>query len=295
MIRAKQGPYCSVCPLYRSGVPVYDAAPNSNEWSGVALVGEMPGMNEVREKQPFVGMSGELLKAWCSMLGVKREDFYITNAQRCGLPGGRKLPKKETEIAVDCCSHVLFGNLDEIRPKVVVALGGIPWKALSGIDTIVPYRGCVLDRESEDDYYVMATFHPAYVLRVPTVADVVGTDLEKAIQLAKGEVQYWVPEILPATFENVMKLLDDAFAVHGPLTIDVETDSVDALEANLKTIGLSFDGRGLSVPFPPIANYYTHEQLAAIKNRLREYLTDERMQAVFHNMAYDVPVLERCL
>lgn len=299
-LQPKNGPRCHECPLYQRGVVVHDIYPSTDKWSKVAFVGEMPGQNEVRQQAPFVGMSGKLLDTYLGQLNQDRHKIFVTNAQRCGLAGGAKLGKKEAPLAVECCLELLYHNLEVLRPEVVVAMGAVPWSAFSGIQKIVPYRGCVLDKEHDDDFYVMATFHPAYILRQPLMTDVVGDDLEKAFKLARGELEYYKPNILPATFENVMTMLDQAHKIGGPLTIDVETDSKDALTANLKTVGLTFKGQGISTPLypyqaPGIPNFYTPSEQQQIEDKLRAILSDPEMEVVFHNLAYDVPVLERCL
>jgi len=61
-IESKEAETCLNCPLYEDGIVIYDEIPVPVGWSGLSLIGEMPGRLEVREKSVFVGASGKLLR-----------------------------------------------------------------------------------------------------------------------------------------------------------------------------------------------------------------------------------------
>jgi uracil-DNA glycosylase family 4 len=302
MIQPKHGPHCAACPLYEQGIPVSDALPLSDEWSGLTICGEMPGSNEVRERVCFVGQSGKLLLSVLRSIGLEREQVHFTNAQRCGLQQGKKLDDKAALVATECCREVLFPNLLEVGSRCVVAAGAVAWYAFTGLAKILAYRGATLPPTDLDPYWLVATVHPAYILRdsgVNHMIDILGADVTKAMRLARGTPDDLAslagPKVLPATFENVMWLLTDAHEAKGPAAIDIETDGIDIMTANLTTIGVSFRGQAVSIPFPAVARYYTAQKFDWILNKLRSMLSDPEMSLIFQNLNYDVPVLERCL
>jgi uracil-DNA glycosylase family 4 len=102
------------------------------------LVGEGPGYNEIIQKAPFVGRSGQLLSALLKAAGIDRDDCYVANATAC-LP-----PKEDTTGAeagslmesfagsVQRCLPRLEFEIAQVRPRVIVGLGNAALTALAG-------------------------------------------------------------------------------------------------------------------------------------------------------------------
>ena len=128
--------------------------------SGLVFVGEGPGAKEDETGRPFVGRAGELLTASLrDVLGLSRAETYICNIVKCRPPKNRQ--PEEDEIAQ--CLNYLNRQLELLNPKVIVTLGNVPKKALTGNETgITRIRGRWL---SWRGIPVMPTFHPAYLLR----------------------------------------------------------------------------------------------------------------------------------
>jgi DNA polymerase len=135
------------------------------------LIGEAPGRDEDRHGLPFVGRSGQLLDKMLAAIGRDRKSMspessvYITNILPWRPPGNRN-PSPE-EIAL--CLPFLERHIALVKPKVLVALGGVSAKQL--LDTsvgIMKLRGRwgALDIDGAH-IPCMPTFHPAYLLRQP--------------------------------------------------------------------------------------------------------------------------------
>lgn len=81
---------CDQCPLNGQRV----IPPEGNADAVLALIGETPGMNEVKMGRPFVGASGQKLEALLYHVGLKRHQVFISNVILCRpeVPGleGRK-------------------------------------------------------------------------------------------------------------------------------------------------------------------------------------------------------------
>ncbi|MFH1841581.1 MAG: hypothetical protein ABIF77_00100, partial [bacterium] len=87
-VHPKKGRLCPRCPLFIKGIAVGDRMPPEVGWTGLSIIGEMPGKTEVLEGHVFVGESGRHLDAvrkWQQL-----PDAHVTNAIRCGLPRGMK-------------------------------------------------------------------------------------------------------------------------------------------------------------------------------------------------------------
>lgn len=135
--------------------------------AGLMLVGEGPGDTEDRTGLPFVGRSGELLEKMLGAIGLAREDVYICNTVKCrptspsprGPANRAPLPEEMAN-----CRPYLDEQIDIIRPRVILALGAPAAKSFLGKDFQISkqrgrwYRGPL-------DIPLMATFHPAYLLR----------------------------------------------------------------------------------------------------------------------------------
>ncbi len=126
------------------------------------FVGEGPGADEDAQGEPFVGRAGQKLNEMIRAIGLKREQVYIANVVKCRPPGNRA-PEPE-EVAT--CSPFLFAQIEAIRPRVIVALGGPASQTLLGTRAgITQIRG---QWGSFRGIPVMPTFHPAYLLRAYT-------------------------------------------------------------------------------------------------------------------------------
>ena len=146
-----------------------------NPRAELVFIGEGPGAEEDAQGLPFVGRAGQLLTQMIQAMGLKREDVYICNIIKCRPPENRT-PEKD-EIAT--CSPFLLRQLDAIRPKVICCLGNVAFQTLLGTTVgISKVRGQFMDYRGAK---LMATFHPAYLLRNPNAKGEVWTDLKKII------------------------------------------------------------------------------------------------------------------
>lgn len=162
---------CTRCPLWEGRTKIVHSEGNPN--SDLVFVGEAPGANEDAEARPFVGKAGQLLNKIIEAIGLKREDVFIGNINRCRPPGNRTptLPEAHT------CRPFLLREIAVIRPKIIVVLGNTATQNL--LDTKI---GITKLRGEFQNYYgvkVMPTFHPAYLLRDPTKKRETWEDMKK--------------------------------------------------------------------------------------------------------------------
>lgn len=128
------------------------------------LVGEAPGADEDRSGIPFVGRSGHLLDKMLKAIGIGRDECFVTNVLPWRPPGNRT--PTEGEIAV--CLPFLRRQIELVKPKAIMVLGGSAANALlDNGEPISKLRGKWLEYKLSDGSRipVLASFHPAYLLR----------------------------------------------------------------------------------------------------------------------------------
>jgi uracil-DNA glycosylase family 4 len=162
---------CRRCKLWNGRRNIVYGTGNPN--AELMFVGEAPGADEDEQGLPFVGRAGQLLTRIIEAIEMQREQVYICNILKCRPPGNRN-PESD-EIAA--CEPFLLRQLAAVQPKVICALGTFgaqvllrtkePISRLRG--QFIEYRGIKL----------MATYHPAYLLRNPNEKRKVWEDVQK--------------------------------------------------------------------------------------------------------------------
>jgi uracil-DNA glycosylase len=164
---------CTRCRLHKARTNIVFGVGNPK--AELVFVGEGPGHDEDMQGEPFVGRAGKLLTQMIEAMSLRREDVYICNVVKCRPPENR-LPEKD-EIAT--CSPFLLRQLDVIRPKVICCLGACAAQTLLETNQgISRYRGEWFDFRGAK---MIATYHPAYLLRNPNAKPEVWKDLQKVM------------------------------------------------------------------------------------------------------------------
>jgi uracil-DNA glycosylase family 4 len=172
---------CTRCKLHktRNKIVFGDGSPKAQ----LVFVGEGPGHDEDIQGLPFVGRAGKLLTQMIEAMGLQRQDVYICNVVKCRPPENR-LPEKDE---ITPCSPFLMRQLDAINPKVIVALGACAAQTLLETNRgISQFRGQWLEFRGRK---LMATYHPAYLLRNPSAKSEVWKDLQKVMAVLGLEVK----------------------------------------------------------------------------------------------------------
>ena len=164
---------CTRCKLHkaRNKIVFGDGNPNAE----LVFVGEGPGADEDAQGLPFVGRAGTLLTQMIEAMGLQRKEVYICNVVKCRPPENRT-PEPDEVLT---CSPFLLRQIDVIKPKVIVCLGAVAAKTL--LETtrgISHFRG---EWQDWRGHKLMATYHPAYLLRNPPAKADVWKDLQKVM------------------------------------------------------------------------------------------------------------------
>jgi uracil-DNA glycosylase len=166
---------CKRCRLHQSRTKLVfgDGSPAAR----LLFVGEAPGYDEDRRGLPFVGRAGQLLDKMIQAMGMRRSEVYICNVVKCRPPQNRNPQADE----VEACSPFLFRQIEAIRPKVICLLGSYAAQTLlqTGL-SISQLRG---KQRHWHGIPVVATFHPAYLLRNPAQKASTWLDLIRVMEL----------------------------------------------------------------------------------------------------------------
>ncbi len=176
---------CTRCKLHstRNKIVFGDGNPKAE----LVFVGEGPGHDEDVQGLPFVGRAGKLLTQMIEAMGLQRRDVYICNVVKCRPPENR-LPERDE---ISTCSPFLLRQIDVIAPKVIVCLGACAAQTLLETNRgISHFRGQWLEFRGRR---LLATYHPAYLLRNPNAKSEVWKDLQKVMAVLGLEVKKGKP------------------------------------------------------------------------------------------------------
>ena len=162
---ARQVSVCTRCDLAMTRTNTVFAS--GDPYSPLMLVGEGPGENEDATGLPFVGRAGKLLDDILAAVDLTRDNVYLTNTVKCRAAveeGGRMKNRQPKTSEIRACNPYLQGQMEAVKPAIVLCLGGPAAKTLIDKDfKITKDRGKWYDLPGGAK--AMATFHPAYVLR----------------------------------------------------------------------------------------------------------------------------------
>lgn len=148
--------------------------------ASLMIIGEAPGYDEDLVGEPFIGQCGQLLTKLLTAAGISREDAYITNTVKCRPPGN----SKPSPAYIAACKPWLWGEIQEVSPKVILPLGKVPTQLLLKLKASFK-MGDVIGKEHAVTYteaVIMPWYHPSYLLRQGKTADKDTIDFFKKIK-----------------------------------------------------------------------------------------------------------------
>lgn len=162
---------CTLCDLHKSRTrTVFGVGRRDAE---LLIIGEAPGADEDRQGEPFVGRAGQLLNAMLRAIGLARNDVFIANILKCRPPDNRD----PSPVEAASCTPYLERQIELIAPRAVLAVGRIAAQHLLQSDQAIGrLRGQALSFGPRQ-IPIVATYHPAYLLRSPQAKSKAWQDL----------------------------------------------------------------------------------------------------------------------
>lgn len=206
----------------------------------IAIVGEAFGAQEEIHQKPFMGAAGKLLTDCLTSAGIPRESCFITNVFHQRPPNNDVLyffgskkesasdlpayrPGKYLKADFRSIPEALFSELAIVNPNITIALGATALWALTGQNKISNWRGVAM--LSQGNRKVLASYHPAAVLRQWELRPILIADLMKANRESITKELY-VPKrrvCLAESIEDILSFVENYIKADTTLAFDIET------------------------------------------------------------------------
>ncbi len=148
---------CRRCDLHKQRKNCVIGRGNVN--ARVMFIGEGPGEQEDLQGLPFVGPAGQLLDLLLDALSFPKDSYYIANIVKCRPP----LNRVPTDEEAEQCLPFLRRQVILVKPRIIVCLGATAMKYVIDREARITHiRGQWIERKG---YWMIATFHPAALLR----------------------------------------------------------------------------------------------------------------------------------
>tara|TARA_B100000029_G_C17316433_1_gene866400 strand:- start:85 stop:789 length:705 start_codon:yes stop_codon:yes gene_type:complete len=162
------------CDLKKNATNLVFGDGNIN--SKIMIIGEGPGAQEDELGKPFVGRAGKLLDKMLAAIKLDRTKVYISNVVNYRPPANRK----PTDIEIERYLPYLKNHIEIINPKILVLLGSTALNSLIGNQVVISKaRGKWVNKEiGSIKLWVIASFHPAFLMRQPEQKKLAWIDLK---------------------------------------------------------------------------------------------------------------------
>lgn len=269
----------------------------------LVIVGESPGTDELVSQKPFTGPSGRILQAQLDKLGLKPEDYWITNAMQCIPVKVDDAKKNQTHMAnaVRVCNNRLMAEIGAAPRKVILAAGNAAlWSVTGQTDTKITQVRGRLYKSQHADVGVMGTVHPAFLLRGGAgYTQKFKEDIEYAVNLSKGgvpkqwvEPKYWICETEDDIRDVRRRLHEDCHEYQElhpgipkfnqtPVGCDIETAGFNHRHDDILCYGISANPHKV----------YIIPEVLVLSLASKELLEDEDFHWIGHNWKFDVKFL----
>jgi uracil-DNA glycosylase family 4 len=170
------------CGACKPGMPVvFGVGPAHAE---LMLIGEGPGIDDIKSQMPFQGQAGVLLARMLAAIDVARPECYICNVIKCVPPGERNFSVEE----IEGCRPFLLRQVLAVNPRLIVAFGALAAQTLlRSKKTISELRGRQYTlRLNDREFALIPIFNPAYLLRVAEKKREAWEDLKMVREFLRG-------------------------------------------------------------------------------------------------------------
>ncbi len=151
---------CKLCDLHKTRNNIVWIRGTSDKDVDIVLIGEAPGKDEDLSGRPFVGRAGKVLDKWIEE--AELTNYAIVNIVKCRPPENRVPSKAE----IRACFPHLIRQLQELKPKLIIALGRTAMSILINRTEVLPNVGKIFQSRYGN---VMVFPHPSFVLRGNTI------------------------------------------------------------------------------------------------------------------------------
>lgn len=258
-------PKCGACGLFKTCRNPYMPVTGKGK-KGILLIGEAPGETEDDENRQFAGKAGERLRKTLRRFDIDmRDDCWLTNALIC------RPPKNATpdDNKIDYCRPNLRKTIDDLRPTVIIPLGGVAVQSLLGMVwkdddvSITKMAGWQIPNYNVTNSWICPTFHPSYIERLesdrrpeyPVAEMMFERHLKAAVKITerpwKKDPDYEGKVELLFEDDKACEAIDAMWEDDSLLAFDYETNMLkpDSQESQIVSCSISNGIRTIAYPF----------------------------------------------
>jgi len=170
----KQAQNCHLCTLSKHRDKVVFGKGSSR--AKVMIVGDIPSNSDNHQGKIFTDRAGTTLnKMITKVLGLTLEEVYLTNLLKCHPTDTQNISPAHTHT----CYPYLQKEIALIQPKIIIALGELAYEYLSKDSTHPTMESIHGNIYIQENYTIIPTYHPSYLLRNPSKKSIVFDDLKK--------------------------------------------------------------------------------------------------------------------
>lgn len=277
-----RNPYCELCELNESAdhVCLMGSGPRK---ARIMVVGEAPGAREDESHKAFVGQSGQLLRKTLKNAGIDPAECYITNVVKCRPPDNETPSRKQVRTCVD---EYFIQEFDACEPSFVLLLGNSPLQGVLGKSGITKHRGTVA---SLGQATVLATYHPAFILRSPGRRGEFEADIGRLAAMARGDTKEVQTRLKIVRTTKQLAWLIDKLRVAEEISYDIETTGLLEWAPDAEIVTISFtwqDGLSVVVPLAHEQSPFARGWKQVLKH-LKPVLEREDAKYIAHNGKFD--------
>jgi|GEM_PF-2363356 len=283
--------------------------------SPLALVGQAPGPDEMRERRPFIGKSGQRLNEILRVLGIHRPMLRIENLFQFELPRSTKggynpaqfvrplsnsrAPHSPMHLSPEVVSarSALIHRLSASSARVIVTFGNEALWALTDRWGITDWRGSILSSPDLPGRAIVPAIHPA-TRSWPTDTHLIQMDLRRAYDLCRlANPLAVVPrrdlEIRPS-FENVKHFVDLCRRPNPDGICRIAVD-IELMRDHISCISLATSPTcAICIPFAARNEpWWSPTREREVWSLLSDLLCDPTVEKIFHNAIFDTYYLFR--
>jgi len=258
---------------------------NGPKCNGYTFIGEAPGFDEERLKEPFVGKTGrEVSYGYMPLAGLRRQNVRVLNAIQC-LPSTPKHKldwKKQPhrDLMDSCAEHHLYPELEESRPKLIVPMGVFACKAIDRDIDLEMQHGIPLQTAWGQTFPM---YHPAGGIHEPKKMLHIRTDWARLRRHLAGSLTLPVDAYPNPDYRECesTEQLDEYLggSTHLPTAVDTETTRSHAPYCVTLSVQA---GTGRLI----------RAENRKVLDRYNEYLNAWTGEILFHNWLFDGEVVE---
>lgn len=272
----------------------------------LAIVGEAPGNEEEIAGAPFVGASGRLLRSVLSQCGVAFDQCFVGNVCQLRPPGNDISAFAWESDEIQRGITQLRNDLRTYQPNAVLVLGSTALRVFTpslGVSKkdgfsmpIGNYRGSILlDEDSPDasrPLKVVASYHPAYILRCINDIPLFKFDVARAANQARfPDLRRTSRNIIARpTIGQVTDFLNDLLLTKKKAAFDIE-GWADNVGVTMLSIAPS-PTECLVIPFFLDGRHYWSEyDESLVWCLLGDWLSRPECPKICQNVTYELFVL----